>query len=409
MRHFFKAVIVAFAIAIANCDPPTQCPAPTDEQATKTSLALADFAINFYKNVSSTIRDKNAVMSPISVALALALLENGASGNTQNLIKNLLIQTGSNVEVLSAYRNIQNQLQIGDEKSKVTIANGIFPDNSLALKQEFITTTKDCYNVDVKKYDFHQLDQTRQKINQWVSEKTNTKIPELFKPGVLTPDTVLVLANAIYFKAAWKNVFLPGNTQNQTFNRLGSQENKQNVPFMRNNGAYGFAENEEVKILEMAYTHADLSMYVFLPKSVDGLQNFEQNLSGQKIQTLISTVQPGQVKVEMPKFIIRSPIDLKNILGSMGLGVIFTDQAEFGRMSEAALKVSKAVHEAYINVNENGTEAAAATGISMVPRSGPPKATSFIADHPFLYTIVHKPTKAILFLGKVNFVDEEEN
>jgi serpin B len=409
MQRLLKTLVIIFGLAFATSDPTSKCPAPTADQAAKTSLALADFAINFYKNVSAEKLDKNTVMSPVSVALALALLENGASGSTRNLIKNLLIQQGSNVEVLSAYRDIQTQLKIDDEKSKLTIANALFPNQGLNLKQEYITTTKDCYDSEVQKVDFQQLEETRQKINKWVSDKTNAKIPELFKSGVLTPDTVLVLANAIYFKAAWQNAFQTQNTQKQIFYKFGRQQEPQNVSFMRNSGTYRYAATDNLQILELTYTNQDLAMYVFLPKAIAGLNQFERSLSGEKFKELISGLQSQQMKIEMPKFTMRLPVDLKGILSNMGLSIIFSDGAEFGRMSNAALKVSKAIHEAYINVNENGTEAAAATGFSMVPRSGPPPATKFVVDRPFMYTIVHKKTSAILFLGKVNFIEEEKN
>jgi len=346
-------------------------------------------------------------MSPVSVALALALLENGASGNTRNLIKNLLVQAGSNVEVLSVYRDLQTQLRINDEKSKLTIANGIFPDQALTLKADYLSTTKDCYDTEVQKFDFKQLEPTRQSINEWVSNKTNAKIPELFKPGVLTPDTVMVLANAVYFKGAWQNAFQATNTAPQTFHKL--TRDTQTVPFMRTSGNFKFANSSDVQVLELSYTHPELAMYIFLPNAVDGLQQVEQTLSSQKFKTLISSVQSQQMKIEMPKFVIRLPTDLKDVLSNMGLGVMFSDGAEFGRMSDVALKVSKAVHEAYIDVNENGTEAAAATGFSMVPRSGVPPGLKIVVDHPFLYTIVHKKTSAILFLGRVNFIEEKKN
>lgn len=257
----------------------------------------------------------------------------------------------------------------------------------------------------------NQLEQTRQKVNQWVSQKTQQKVPELFKKGSLNQDDKMVLANAIYFQASWQNAFNKAQTKQQTFYKNGRDQDKQQVQFMHETSQHRHAQEQDLQAVELAYNHQDLSMVVVLPKQRDGLKELEKRLTGKELRQIIQRMEQKQVQVQLPKFQIRSQIDLKQTLSKMGLESIFSQQANFDRMSQQALKVDNGVHEAYITVNENGTEAAAATGFAVNPRAMPMPAvdpTSFVADHPFLYAVVHKQTGAIVFLGKVNSVEQHQ-
>jgi serpin B len=408
MHSLFKGVVVIFGLAFATCSPVPLCPAPTPEQARQAEAALTDFAVNLFRNISAKDEDKNQVLSPVSVALALALLEHGADAHTRDQLRNALVGFGSSVDVFTSYRSIQKHLRIDDEHTKLNIANGLFQDKDLKLKESYVTSTRDCLETQVDdKNDFaNQLEQVRQKINKWVSQKTSDKIPELFKQGVLTEDDRMVLANAIYFKASWKNSF--SQTKQNTFYRNGQVQ--QVVTFMRAVGEHRHTESNDLTALELAYEHPDLAMVVVLPKARDGLRNLEQRLTGKELREIISRLEQRRVDVQLPRFTVRAPTDLKNILSKMGLDSIFSNQANFSRMSETPLKVDSAIHEAYIEVNEHGTEGAAATGVAIQGRSmpmAPVDPTSFVADHPFLYAVVHKQTNAIIFLGKVNSVESQ--
>jgi len=373
---------------------------------------LADFAVNLYKNVSAKDQDKNQIMSPVSIALALALLENGADGFTRDEIKSVLIENGASADVLSTYSALEKQLRISDEKTKLTIANGLFQDKDLKLKQDYLSSTRDCYQTEIEQVDFqNQLEETRQIVNQWVSNKTSQKIPELFKKGSLNQGDRMVLANAIYFKASWKKAFNKLATKEDTFYKNGRDQDKQTVQYMHETSSHRLSESDDLTALELAYSHQDLSMVVVLPKARDGLRNLEKRLTGKQLRDIISRMQQCQVNVQLPKFTIRSQIDLTSTLTRMGLESIFSRTANFDRMSETKLKVDNGVHEAYINVNENGTEAAAATGFSihtMAMPMPPADPVPFVADHPFLYAVVHKGTGAIIFLGKVNSVEQQQ-
>jgi len=410
MQSLFKGLILVFGLALAYCAPAPVCPQATREDAKEAEEALADFAVNLYKNISAKDQEKNQIISPVSIALALAMLENGADGQTREEIQRALIErTGSSDDVLKTYRALEQQLRIDDQKTKLNIANALFQDKDLKLKEDYVSSTKECLQTEVEQADFkNQLEQTRQKVNQWVSQKTSQKIRELFKKGSLNQQDRMVLANAVYFKSSWKQAFNKAQTKQQTFYKNGRDQDKQQVQFMHESSSHRHHESNDLAALELPYEHQDLAMVVVLPKQRDGMRQLEQRLTGKELRQIISQMQQRQVQVQLPKFAIRSQVDLKQTLSKMGLESIFSNSANFDRMSEQRVKIDNAIHEAYITVDEQGTEAAAATGFSVNTLAMAEPTTSFVADHPFLYAVVHKQTGAIVFLGKVNSIEQQQ-
>jgi len=267
---------------------------------------------------------------------------------------------------------------------------------------------KQCFETQIDKAPFKtNTEEARRQINQWVSNATAQKIPELFKPRKIDATTVAVLANAIHMKAAWADRF--ERTENLPCYKLGKANQAQTVSFMVQEKRYAHASNDKADVVEIPYDGAPLSMYILLPKQRDGMQAIESAMNGQQLKSLFTGTTQKMVTLKVPKFSIRSEVALKTVLQQLGVNKIFSDQADFSRMADGKLKVSDAVHEAFIKINENGTEAAAATGFQILPGApapppGPP--ISFIADHPFMFSIVHKPTGALVFAGKVNFIQE---
>jgi serpin B len=295
----------------------------------------------------------------------------------------------------------------------LTIANALFQDKTLKVNVDYTTAITQCLDSKVQEVDFqHQLEQTRQQINQFVSQKTNQKIPELFKSGVLQQRDRFVLANAIYFKASWSQSFPKSQTKQDTFYRNGRDSDKQQVQFMQETVELRHSSTNDLDALELPYDDQDLAMYVVLPKSRDGVRDLEKRLTGQQLRDLISGLSRKQVNVQLPKFNVRSTIDLKPILISMGLNSLFSNEANFHRFSDQPTQIDSSVHEAYLNLDENGTEGAAATGfagraMASIDHDFDP-VTPFKADHPFLYTVVHRQTGAVVFLGKVNSVEQQQ-
>jgi serine protease inhibitor len=379
----------------------------------KAERALADFAINLYKNASTDQEheDKNQAISPISIALALAMLENGANGQTRDRLRRQLVEhnnEGSD-EVLEIYSSLEKQLE-HQQKSRIQLANAIFHDKDIRLKPEYEQSTRQCLEAQVQDADFHnQLEQSRQKINEYISQKTNHKITELIKRDQLKAATKVVLVNALHFKASWERAFKKEQTKKVPFYRRGKEQERQDVNMMKADGQYRHSSDEKLQVIELPYEQNELAMYVLLPKQRDGLKELERSLTGDQLRQHLSRLQRKQVRVQLPKFGVRSNVDLKSVLSRMGLETVFSDQADLSRISEEKLKVTHAAHEAYIQVEENGTEGSAATEVVADKKSAittTEESTEFNADHPFLYTIVHPRTGAVLFIGKVNEVHE---
>jgi serpin B len=390
--------------------PNPKCQQQTVDEAKKAQRALADFAVNAYKNASQDQQhqDKNQIISPVSIALALAMLENGANGQSQQELRQQLIENVASEEVLAIYSALQKQLEKDTPNAKLQIANAIFHDQKTNLKQDYQQSTQQCLEAEVDQVDFqNQPEQARQKINQFVSQKTNNKIQELIKKGQVNEATRIVLANAIYLKAAWQQSFDKKQTKQQTFYRQGHDTDKQQVQMMNAEGQYRHSSNDQLQVVELKHDQADTSMFVILPKQRDGLKQVERDLSGDKLRQLIQNLSTKQVQLQLPRFAVRSNTDLKQVLQKMGVNTVFSDNADLSRMTDERLKISQAVHEAYIKVDEDGTEAAAATSIHGATAVFQPQQEQFIADHPFLYTIVHNPTGAIVFIGRVNDVQEQ--
>jgi serpin B len=291
MHSLFKGVMIVFGLALAASSPVPPvplCPSISPAQAQKAQQALTDFAINLYKNISSQDDTKNQALSPLSIAVGLALLESGADGLTRDQIKRVLLETSASREdVLNIYVNLEEQLKIKREKTQLNIANGLFQDKDLKLKDDYKALIKNCFKSEIDQVDFqNQLEQTRQKVNQFISEKTQEKIPELFKQGDLTTDDRLVLANALYFKASWQKSFSKGSTKQDTFYRNGQTE--QTVQFMHETATLRHASNDDVAALELPYDDQDLGMLIVLPNSRDGMRDLEQKLTGEQLRDIVS-------------------------------------------------------------------------------------------------------------------------
>jgi serpin B len=375
------------------------------DSAKQAAKAVLELSHKLFKKLSKP--EENLVFSPVSIALALALVESGANGATRNELQAHLSPPGSNeADSSKLYESLQHQLQIKGEKTSFSVANGMFHAESINLKPEFANRTKQCFETQVDKAPFNDVEAARRQINQWVSEKTAQKIPELFKSGSLAPTTVALLANAVYLKAAWADRF--ERSEDLPFYKFGRDDQAQTVPFVVQERKYLHAENDKIQVIEIPYEGASsLAFYVFLPKQRAGFQAAE-NIDKEQLKTLFSTFSQKKVNLKLPKFSFRSSIDLMQVLQQIGVNKIFTEESDLSRIADRAIKIDKAVHEAYIKVNENGTEAAAATGFSIVPMMAelPSQPINFIADHPFFFTIAHKPTKTLLFAGKVVKIEQ---
>ncbi|MCK4339529.1 MAG: serpin family protein, partial [Candidatus Cloacimonetes bacterium] len=240
----------------------------------------------------------------------------------------------------------------------------------------------------------------RNQINEWVEQKTKDKIKELIKPGILDPLTRLVLVNAIYFKGKWEKEFEKKLTKDTPF--WLTPEDSIHCPMMQQKGSFNYCENDSLQILELPYLGDDLSMIVLLPREVDGLKKLENCLTIDNLNKWMN-VSYQEIKVYLPKFKITSGFSLGKTLYDMGMTDAFIPyKADFSGMNGSKeLFISKVIHKAFVDVNEEGTEAAAATAVVMLKAVAPKQPIVFRADHPFVFLIRDNHSGSVLFLGRM--------
>jgi len=375
------------------------------------------FALQLYQKLQD---DKgNLFFSPYSISTTMAMACAGARGNTQEQMAQALCLPVSKeiVEKLNANKTPMTQEQIaqvfgkmiqdlnargGGDKYELRVANALWGQRDYKFLPPFVGLVEKQYGGALQNVDFvAAAEPARQMINTWVARQTNDKIKDLIGPGVLSAMTRLVLTNAIYFKGNWASQFEKDLTRDQPFTLLDGT--KAQVPMMNQQSRFGYGQTDTLQSLEMPYKGEELSMVVLLPKKMDGIKGLEQNLTAESLAKWLSNLRRREVIVSVPKFKMTSRFSLAQVLQSMGMTDAFTERADFSGMTgNRDLFISAVIHQAYVDVNEEGTEAAAATGAVMrVTSIGPDTTPVFRADHPFLFLIRDKATGSILFLGRV--------
>jgi serpin B len=291
---------------------------------------------------------------------------------------------------------------------QLSIANRLWGQEGHHFLEAFLKTLRDDYQADLQQLDFQtQPEQARQTINQWVEQATQGKIKDLIPQGLLNEMTRLVLTNAVYFKGKWQQPFKPDATQPAPF--FLSAGKQADVPLMYQKqhcrfGKFDLAGQAGLQVIELTYQGDELSMVVLLPNQKDGLSALEKQLSVDNLKQWTTKLAQPEVKIWLPKFKLSAEFQLRDVLTDLGMPLAFTPhRADFSGMDgQHDLYISAVVHKAYVDVNEEGTEAAAATGVGVVgAMARPPKPQEFRADHPFLFLIHDEKTGCILFLGRV--------
>ncbi len=359
-----------------------------------------DFALAIYRQLAAGQKG-NLFFSPNSIHAALAMTSTGARGNTAaQMSKTLRLPTQNPHE---AYAGLLKQLKPPKEGGyELRVANALWGQKGYPWLKDFLDTTKAGYDAGLREVDFvTATEAARKTINAWVEGQTNRKIKDLLKPGVLKPLTRLVLTNAIYFKGDWVSQFDKKQTRDMPFKLSASRTAK--APMMYQKAKFGYTEDKTAQVLSMPYKGKDLSMMVLLPKKVDGLGDMAKKLTADDLAALAGKAYRREVRVYMPKFKMTSQFSLKQVLTAMGMSEAFIPgKADFSGMNgKRDLFISAVVHKAFVDVNEEGTEAAAATGVVIGLTSMGPRPLVFRADHPFLFVIRHDRTGTILFMGRV--------
>ena len=399
MRATLIAGLATVALSIL---PSAICYAGTNDSDLSTAVAgNTAFALDLYGKLRS--QEGNLFFSPYSISTALAMTYGGARGETEKQMAHALHFDLPQDRLHSAFTALEENLNAIQQKGqvKLAVANSLWPQKGYPFSPDYLDLCQKHYGTSITPVDYRgETEAARKTINDWVGQKTNQKIKELLKRGILNGLTRLVLANAIYFKGNWASQFNRRSTTDQPFHVSATKTVKASL--MEKEDRFRYAETPDLQVLELPYAGDDLSMIVLLPDKVDGLGDLEDKLTPQNLTAWTANLrmQEVQVRVFLPKFKTTSEFSLAETLATLAMRDAFDAwRADFSGMDgKRDLFVSAVVHKAFVEVNEEGTEAAATTGISIQAWGIEP---IFRADHPFLFLIQDNRTGAILFLGRV--------
>jgi len=358
------------------------------------------FALALYDQVRG--EPGNLVLSPLSVSTALGMTYAGAAGETAAQMAEVLRFTLPAERAHMAFDELLAELDGTDRPYELALANALWGQEGHGFLHGFLELTRLRYGAGLQEVDFRRDAQgARRAINAWVAERTRERIAELLAPGAVGVMTRLVLVNAIYFYGDWALEFDPDRTRREPF--VLSVDETVEVPMMRQTETFPYAEFDQLQLLELPYEGEELSMVVLLPAPDSDISELESELTAERLAEWMGALGRHDVRVHLPKFTVRKTLGLSSVLSQMGMPLAFSQAADFSAMTgQRDLFVNEVVHEAFIEVDEKGTEAAAATAVIMGLTALPPlEPAEFRADRPFLFLIRHRPTGSILFMGRV--------
>lgn len=392
-------------VADSNSAKPANVDLAKPEDKAAVVAANNQFALDLFGRLD---KKDNLFFSPASISTALAMTYAGAVGPTaEQMAKVLHFQLDAN-RLHPAFAALLWEMK-GQGKPggcQLNLANALWNHRVTRFMPDFLDLIKDNYGAGLQQVDFSKPEDARRQINAWVAQQTADKINDLLKPGDLTAQTRMVLANAIYFKGDWLHPFKGEATHDQPFHVTPSKD--VSVPMMHQTGEFRhFAdEGKTFQLLEMPYKDSELSMVVLLPAQVDGLAQLEKKLDAESLTKSLQKTASTKVIVTLPKFKMRQRFELADQLQKMGMRAAFhPGEADFSGMTgDQSLFLSAVIHEAWVEVNEKGTEAAAATAVVGRKTAAPPKEQPIVfqTDHPFLFLIRDTRSGSILFLGRTN-------
>jgi len=403
---FAVTALTGVLFLMPSCE--TSNPVPQDKEPNKIELnkksaeilqADRQFAFELFKEVYGGTEEDNLMISSLSASYALGMTYNGAAGNTREAFRQVLhFDDLTDQEVNESYQDLMSQLVTLDDQVQFSIANSIWYKLGYTILQDFISTNQEYFDAAVEELDFSDPG-AKDIINGWIEEKTNDKIKDMldYIPG----NAVMYLVNAIYFNATWKYQFDPEETFQDNFILEGGGLHPSD--FMQVEGAFNYTSQGDFTAVELPYGDSAFSMVVLLPEPGITLDALVGNLDAESWESWFSSSYPTNVLIELPKFKYGFKSLLNDPLIDLGLGVAFNEgAADFSRITPGGnLFISRVIHQTFIDVNEEGTEAAAATIVEMLESSIPSGPISFRADRPFLYVIKENSTGALLFMGKV--------
>ena len=368
--------------------------------------AINSFAFDFLRELSKE-SEGNIFISPYSIFTALAMTYEGARNETAQEMATVLNIEQDNESFHNYMKGLYEYLN-ENSKYNISTANALWIRENFELLKAYLNVITTYYGGESSEIDFSNPEQAAGIINSWVENKTNNLIKNLVSPNAINPAlTMLILTNAIYFKGIWQIQFDEVNTTDRDF--YVSEESTIQVPTMSLIGKedrYNYTETDELQILELPYKGEEISMVIVLPKNGVELNSVVSDIEGDNFSELIDAMSRRNVDIYLPKFTLETSYELNDYLIALGMNNAFSGQADFsGIDGRTDLFIDTVVHKAFVEINEEGTEAAAATAVIMNLKAGPDDGDSrifFNCDHPFMFLIQHKDTKTILFSGVVN-------
>ncbi len=375
-----------------------------EEELDKSASTLVEadnaFGLELFRKIAAEeSADSNIFISPVSVALALGMTYNGAAGTTRDAMESTLyLEQLSVEEVNEGYNDLMYSLLNSDPDVLLSIANAIWYEQVFSVKQEFIDLNKTYYDAKVSPMDFADPASV-DTVNNWVAENTNDKIMEIIDH--ISPDVIMYLINAVYFKGTWKYIFEEENTTDRTFYMADNTEKP--VPFMNVEEDFAYAELDKCEALKLPYGNESYAMMILLPKKGYTVADVTAQLTADQWDAWMKSFETFEANVYLPKFKFEYKKKLNGVLMTMGMEVAFDMySADFSNIIDnLQLYISDVKHKTFVEVNEEGTEAAAVTSVEISYYSAVANKVTFDVDKPFLFAIIEENTGAIVFMGRV--------
>jgi serine protease inhibitor len=403
-KAVITAVIFISLFCLLNCNSSKLPPAPEPINLTAAEKAILkssnDFAFNIFREVINADPDTNIFVSPLSISYALGMTYNGAQNETEIAMRNTLgYGSLTTEEINQSYYNLTKTLMGLDEDVLFEIANSIWHRDNFIVEQDFLDVNRNYFDAEVQGLDFND-DGSANIINDWVSDKTHEKIKKIIDPPIPS-EMVMYLINAIYFKGSWTTEFDPEDTDERVF--VLSDGSYIKTDFMMREANIPYLENDDFQAIDLAYSDGDYNMAIFLPSKESNIDDFIDSFTGENWNIWLTSFQEDSVNLHMPKFKISYGIKLNDMLIAIGMGIAFDPfNADFGGINPSApLFISEVRHKTFVQVDEEGTTAAAVTSVGVGMTSIGPEDIYMTIDHPFVFVIHERQSGAILFMGKI--------
>lgn len=394
-RHVLWVTACAF-LSVGQSATAADAPIDTSAVAKENNR----FAFDLYAQLRS--REGNLFLSPASISTALAMTYAGAGNDTARQMASTLHFTLEPERLHSAFASLIKGWS-GDGSKRpyqLSVANSLWGQKNFGFRDDFLKLTRDHYGAGLQEVDFAATEEARRLINSWAEKETQGKIKDVLQPGDVDSFTRLVLANAIYFKGDWAYQFKKDDTRPGPFHVAAGKD--VNAQIMHQTRDFAHFDGDTFQVLEMPYAGKDLSMVIVLPRKIDGLAELEKTLTVDKLSEWLGKLRAEKVAVSLPRFKMTTRFKLSQQLAALGMRDAFVPgKADFSGMtsSKSPLSISEVIHQAFVDVNEQGTEAAAVTAVAV--RAPSPPMPNFRADHPFLFLIRDTRTNSVLFMGRV--------